>query len=156
MAFENRPWSITYTFKDREGNVGSATVYVDETLDWLGVEAKASAMAGFMGNLSDSPITQYTISRLVTDPVSPQPPEISDVERKGRFVFKLADTRTTSVSVPSIKNSLVIDGSNLIDTANVAVAAFAAAVIEDGADRVGVDINNIASATKRHIKNGQG
>lgn len=156
MAFENRPWSITYTFMDRDKNVGSATVYVDTTLDFAALETKASALALSMGALSDAPIVQYSITRLVVDPAAPVAPEGSDVERKGRFVFKLADTRQTSVSVPSLKNTLVIDGSNLIDQSNILVSTFVTAVVADGADRVGVDIDALISATKRHIKNAQG
>lgn len=156
MAFEKRPWSITYTFRDRDDNAGSATVFVDTTLDYVALETKAAALAASIGALSDAPITQYTISALYVDPAAPTPPETSDVERKGRFVFDLDDTRVTSVSVPSFKNTLVIDDSNLINVSDPLVATFVTAVIADGADRIGVDISALKSATKRHIKSSKG
>lgn len=156
MAFESRPWKLTFSTIDRDRNPGSVEMFVDTTLDFVAVETKASAMVALVGALMDAAITNYTITRAVVDDAAPQPPETSDSERKGVFRFELADGRFTSMSVPSFRNDKVIDGTNVINTADVAVAAFVAAVIADGGDRVGVDIDNLVSAKKTHRKNSKG
>lgn len=156
MAFESRPWKLTFSTIDRDRNPGSVEMFVDTTLDFVAVEAKASAMVALVGALMDAAITNYTITRAVVDDVAPQPPETSDVERKGVFRFQLADGRFTSMSVPSFRNDKVIDGTNVINTSDVAVAAFVAAVIADGGDRVGIDIDELVSAKKTHRKSSKG
>lgn len=156
MAFESRPWKLTFSTIDRDRNPGSVEMFVDTTLDFVAVETKASAMVALVGALMDAAITNYTITRAVVDDAAPLPPETSDVERKGVFRFELADGRFTSMSVPSFRNDKVIDGTNVINTADVAVAAFVAAVIADGGDRVGIDIDALVSAKKTHRKSSKG
>lgn len=150
MAFVSEAWDITVVFRDRDRNTSVTGAFYANNLPFVDVEAAASAFVAAIGALSDAPIVQYRITRAYRDDAAPQPPETSDVERKGYFFFRLADSRGTSISVPSIKNTLVVDNTNVINTSDPLVAAFVAAVQTSGTDAIGTDIVVLEKAEKRH------
>lgn len=150
MALEASNWGVSLTFADRDKNTSTMKVYFQSGLAFAALEGAAAGLVAAAGALSDSPIVGYTISREFEETADVQPPEISDVERKGYFAFRLADKRLTSMSVPSIKNTLVLDNTNVINTADALVAAFVAAVSAGGTDSSGQDVIRLETAEKRH------
>lgn len=156
MPFQAAAWSIDLTFVDRDRNTSTMTAYVDDATLFADAEVIANGLVAAVGALSDSPIVGYSVSRRYREDGTIDPPEISDVERKGYFAFRLADGRLTSFSVPSVKNTLVVDGSNIINRSDPLVVAFAAAIQTGGTDRVGVSIDTLEKAEKRHRGSAKG
>lgn len=152
VAFIESTWGVSATFKDRDGNVSSVQTYYPGGNIFADVEAAALVFANSAASLSDCVVTQYSASKVwLNDQAAVTiPPEIADVERKGFFSFQLSDTRQTSLSIPGIKNTLVIDGTNQINRADVAVAAFIAALEAGTTDSIGTDVVRVLKAEKRH------
>lgn len=150
MALVPQSWAIDLTFTDRDNNTSTMTAYVADATAFADVETIASGLVAAAGALSDAPITAYSVGRRYRDDAAPIAPEIADVERKGYFSFRLADGRLTSFSVPAIKNTLVVDGTNVLNRADALIVAFVAAIQTGGTDRVGVSIDTLQKAEKRH------
>lgn len=150
MALVFGAWSIDFRYRDADNNTSTFTIYANEAATFADVETFAGAMRAAVEPLTDAVLTGYSITRNVIEDAPAAAPETSDVERKGYFLARLGDTRSTSVSIPSIDNALVVNGTNVIDLSNVAVAAFVAAWEATGVDRVGVDLVRVEKAEKRH------
>lgn len=143
-------WEIVLSFRDLDQNPSTLTLY------FPGSESAANVQTAITGTLipavqgiSDAVITgyRYSFGANETDPavLGGAPPE-SDVERKASFVFRDEGLGTMKLEVPSVRASLVVDGSNIIDPANAAVAAFANAIIDTGIADLGnfVNFRNLA------------
>ncbi len=156
MAFEAQAWAVNLQFRDRDNNTARTSVYYDAGLPFVDIETAAAALVAAAGALSDAPIVSYAVMRSFEDTAAPQAPEIADVERKGVFQFQLADTRSTSMSIPSLKNTLVVDGTNVINRSDPLVVALVSAIEAAGTDSIGTDIIRLTKAEKRHIKSAKG
>lgn len=156
MAFVPKAWSVNVTVKDNDKNISTVTAYQGGGLPFGDVETFAAAFAADVAALSDGVVMGYTINRVIVQDAPADPGEVSDVERKGVFTFVLANTRKTRVSIPSYKNSLVIDGSNLLTQADAAVSAFLIRMEASGTDSIGTDIIRRDTGFKRHVKNLRG
>jgi hypothetical protein len=129
MALDISPFArCTVTFKDRDNNRSRTSFNLPhgetETVTW----DKAQAIAAAMALLLDSVLVHLAIVYEWVDPVASalQAPEGSDVERKGRFSFQAINGQHSRLELPSIKNTLVVDGSNTINVGDPLVAAFVA------------------------------
>lgn len=143
-------WTIVLSFRDRDKNAATLTAY------FPGSESAANVQTAITGTLipavsilSDAVITgyRYSFGARETDPaVLGGAPESSDVERKASFVFRDEGLGTMKLEIPSINNTYVVDGSNIIDPANAAVAAFINAILDTGLADVGnfVTFRNLA------------
>lgn len=164
MALTLSPvFDISVTLVDRDRNTSTMTLHAPGDLAIADVEADLVAtIIPAIVAVSDALVKQWTITRsAVDDLAASDAPEASDVERKGVFSFRAADGSTYTVGVPSFKNTMVIDRTNLINTADASVAAFIAAIITGGADTapstyLGADITILDHARKRHRGSARG
>lgn len=143
-------WTIVLSFRDRDKNPATLTLY------FPGSESAANVQTAITGTLipavsalSDAVLTgyRYSFGARETDPaVLGAAPEASDVERKASFVFRDSGLGTMKLELPSINNTFVVDGSNIIDPANASVAAFIDAIIDTGIADLGnfVTFRNLA------------
>lgn len=159
-------YNITITGVDRDKNRGSIQFYVDTGNTILEVvTAISTTIIPRVQAISDMLITGWTISSVAEESdLSAQAPESSDVERKGVFSFGCSDGTTMVLQVPSFLNTLVIDGTNTINTTAAAVTNFTEMVISDAVLALvrprnyrGVDANSVVKAPyKRHRRNSKG
>lgn len=137
MAIVNdATWRMNVGFKDRDNNASTMTFY------YPGSESAANVQGFLTGTLvpalqalSDAVVTgwSYSFSGTETDPLVLDAPETSDVERKASFVFRDSGNGFMKLEVPSVRNTLVVDGTQNLDPANAAVAAFIDAIVDTGA-----------------------
>jgi hypothetical protein len=150
MALVFGPWSIDFRYKDADENSSTFTMYMQEAAAFADVETFAGLVRAAVEPLTDAVLTGYSITRNVFEDAPADAPETSDVERKGYFLARLSDTRSTSISIPSIENSLVVNGTNVINRAAAQVVAFVDLWQASGVDRVGTDLIRVEKAEKRH------
>lgn len=156
--------TLTLTFQDRDYNKGQIGFYVDNSVIIADILAAVDTIiVSRITALSDAVCIGWSISRGAIDNTPALAPEASDVERKGVFTFRGANNRPMSLQVPSIKNTLVIDRTNQINTADAAVAAFIGMMVDGtilGTVRpvtvTGADVTLFNSATKRHRASSKG
>jgi hypothetical protein len=135
-------------------NVAPNTLLADAFTD-------ANVMAAKVAAISDATLKSISVSWGAVEFNPAQPVEAADVERKGVFTFRDTNGHTTITSVPSIKNTVVFDGTNVIDAANVDVAAFVLAMTgttlaSPPITLYGGDLVNLARARKNHRKSTKG
>jgi hypothetical protein len=130
--------SVAISLKDRDGNRGTVSLYYPSgnTIANIQAEVEGTIIPAIQG-LSDAVVVAWTISFFANDlefnPAT-DAPETSDVERKGVFVFTNGAFSTTKYEVPSVKNTLVIDGTNKLNMADPLVSAFVTAITTAGVD----------------------
>lgn len=155
---------LTLTFQDRDNNKGSVEFRVDATVDIADLYAAIPAtIVPAVAALSDAVLVGWTIAQRATETAPATAAEASDVERKGVFSFADADGRPVIVSVPSVLNTLVVDGTNVLNTAATAVADFID-LMTDGAvlgalqpiSTAGEDVTRFVKAVKTHRKSSKG
>jgi hypothetical protein len=136
MALTLEPtWGVTVRFQDRDRNLSSTGFYLPSALAFEDAQTAALAIATAMAALSDGIIVSVGLSASLYDAVAATAlaPETADVERKGVFQFVGANRGIrTKVEIPSIKNSLVVDGSNVLLVSDPAVTGFIATFLDTG------------------------
>ena len=159
MAFVRRPvWGLNFTVKDRDSNTSTLGFFVDSVNTVLEME---TAVADFylpdLQALTDGSIVSWGLTSVWEDAAAALAPETSDVERKGVFSFRAANRAAFTMSVPSIKNSLVIDRTNLINPVDTAVSKFISDMLSSGLlalvrprTYLGSDIASFEKAEKHH------
>lgn len=151
-------WAATFTFRDKDGNTSSAQSFADGALLYAAASTKFAADAGLMGALSDAELKQITITRTFNDPdllVNGAGPA-SDVERKGAFVFVDSQYKPVTISIPSLKYGVTLEGSNKINRLDPAVIAFIGEVTVSGRTYRNLDIIRVVDAEKRHRRSSDG
>jgi hypothetical protein len=159
-------YALTITGLDRDKNRGSIQFYVSTANTVLEViTAIENTIIPRVQAVSDMLITGWNISSAAElDDLSAQAVEASDVERKGVFSFGCADGSSMVLQVPSFLNTLVIDGTNTINTTAQAVIDFQEMIISDALLALvrprnyrGIDINSLVKAPyKRHRASNKG
>jgi len=158
MALTLSPvYDISVTFVDRDRNTSTMTLHAPGGLGIFDVETDlTTTIIPAIAACSDALVKSWTITRsAVDDLAASDAPEASDVERRGVFSFRAADGSSYTVGIPSFKNTMVIDRTNLINTGDAAVIAFVAAIVTGGEDTapttyLGADITILDHARKRH------
>jgi len=119
-------WVGSITFVDRDLNPSTVTLYAPAALTYAQAQTMLDEVRGAMETLSDAVPSAWSLSKGAKDLalVVGSAPETSDVERKGVFQWRAANGALLKLEVPSIKNTYVIDGSNVIDPADADVTAF--------------------------------
>lgn len=118
-------WQLGLTFQDRDKNTSQMQLLLPDAIVIAdAVAAIDGAFGALVGALSDAVLVGYSFSRGGYDYAAAIAPETSDVERKGSFSFRADNGQVLRVTVPSIKNTLVVDGTNKINESDAAVAAF--------------------------------
>lgn len=155
---------LTITFQDRDNNKGSVEFRVDAAVDIADLYAAIPAtFIPVVSALSDAVVVGWTISQRATETAPATAPEASDVERKGVFSFADADGRPVIASIPSVLNTLVVDGTNVLNASATAVADFID-LMTDGAvlgtlqpvSTAGVDVTRFIKGVKTHRKSSKG
>lgn len=127
-------YDVTVSLVDRDRNVSTITTHIPSAMDIADIQtAIASTLIPGILGISDALVKSWSITRsAVDDTAASDAPETSDVERKGVFSFRADDGSAYVINVPSIKNTVVIDRTNLINIGDTAVAAFIAAIVTGG------------------------
>lgn len=125
--------SMSLTLEDRDKNQSTITFHAPGAVVTADVETFAlGTLATNIGALSNAGIRRISITHTYENDSFVQPPEESDVERKGVFVW-VSDDRTTSKNeIPSLKNTLVLDGTDFINTTDSNVVTFMNMMIDSG------------------------
>lgn len=166
MAFvQELATAVTYQFVDLDGNKASLTLYAPDVVIGENIKTWAEG-TGYTTvlALTNASILGYAISIQVKQNAPQAAVEASDVERKGVFSFPVAGGGSSSFSVPSIKNELVINGTQFLDEANAAVSSFTAMMEDTGLfDTVGLGnfrgdalLAHTAKPKKTHRNSGKG
>ena len=124
MAMISDPtMSLTLTMMDRDRNTSNVGLYINNGGVLALIEtAITDVIIPAVEALSDAVCIGWTITTGARDHAPALPPEGSDVERKGVFSFRAANGASMHMSIPSFKNTLVIDETNIVDkTAGVVV-----------------------------------
>lgn len=125
--------SVTYQFRDLDGNPGSLTLYapnavIQADLDlWAQGDGYTTVLA-----LTNASIVGYSTSSSFLQDAPQAAAEASDVERKGKFPMRVQGGGVSTFSVPSIKNELVVNGSNILNPAAPEVIAMLAMLADTG------------------------
>jgi hypothetical protein len=153
---------VEVAFIDRDNNKGSTAFYLPATTLLADAITAAGQYATLVAAISDATYEGYSISTGAHESAQAQPPETADVERKGVFTFTDSAGFSSIMSVPSIKNTVVIDGTNKIDDADTNVTAFVAGVVTGAglAARAisyhGVSFASVRRSKKSHRKSSKG
>lgn len=166
MAFTRNPtYQLTISFVDRDGNKGSTEFFVDTVNTILEViTAIETNLIPAVQALSDAVVTGWSLTSSASDREPATPAETSDIERKGVFSFLADNGATYTLQIPSIKNSLVVDGSNIIDRSQAAVTTFINMVLSTSIlalarprTYLGSDIKSLQNTpNKKHRRNTRG
>jgi hypothetical protein len=152
MALVNTPTAkLDFTYVDGTGSKGHTLVHVPYATLAAAAITAADAIAAAMVALSDAVIIGYslTYTKFETEPDAPD--AASRVEEKGFFSWRTANARSTTFTIPAIKDSLLtpsgkIDQSDALVAALIAVVSGASTIFA-GAD--GSDITGILRAYQR-------
>lgn len=119
-------WVASITFVDRDKNKSTMRFRLPEALDRDAAQASLVAIATSAAALSDAAVSDITLTASwFNDAYNPATvAESSDVERKGVFQFSTANRNISTFELPSILNTLVIDGTETINTTAAAVSTF--------------------------------
>lgn len=123
---------IIYTIKDNKGKLATCTVKVPTGLLLLDYIEFAQEMGTLVNNIVIGQIVNVGVA--VTVDLLPgwaQTPGVtSDVEEKASWQYMALGNWRTGVKVPTLSELLVVDGSDNLDLADAAVAAFNDAMID--------------------------
>lgn len=159
-------YNVTVGMIDRDKNKSNITFHVPKgatTVDALANDIEGGLIPALQG-ISDALVESYTISLTAAEHGLVSPPlESSDVERKGVFSFRADNGSTYVCSVPSIKNTLVVDETNIINRADPLVSAFISAITDPGvlqlgkpSTYLGADLVTCEKARKTHRGSSRG
>lgn len=159
--------TLTVRFIDRDQNTSTVGFRFSALGDITAfIAAIPTVLIAALANVSDALIQGWSLAQSATDPDVPGvsvPPETSDVERKGVWSMKTDNGFPVVLEVPSIRNTLVIDGSQLINRSAAAVIAFEnilnGTVLLDTSNLVSnrdEDVNQVVKAVKVHRKSSKG
>lgn len=127
MAFVmDGDWVATITFTDRDTNKATMQFRLPSTLERDDALTSLTAIANAAAALSDAAVSDISLTQSwYNDAYNPATvAEASDVERKGVFQFRTASRNISTFQVPSILNTLVIDGTDTINSTAAAVSTF--------------------------------
>lgn len=164
MATVNIPTvlTLTATFVDSEQNTRTASTNrpASTTTTFADILSEAQAFANVLDPLSLCKITSMNASfgGPVEDPGTEANPALSDVERKGSFVFLAANGSVSKLEIPGITSDVVQRKTNVIDDTNADVLALIAYMTgaSPSVTSYGVALTELKSAKKIHRKSSKG
>jgi hypothetical protein len=109
----------------------------------------ADAIVAAMAALSDAVCLGYSLSytKFETEPATPD--AASRVEEKGFFSWRTANARSTTFTIPAIKDSLLTP-SGKIDPADALIIALDAVVVGAGSVFAGADGSDITGLLRAY------
>lgn len=124
---------ISVTFEDRDLNTSTVQFFVPAAAVTADVETFAiGTLVTNLAALSDAFIRRVNVSHTFENDTYVLPVEACDVERKGVFVWQATDRTTSKNEIPSVKNTLILDKTQNINTTDAAVVAFQDMMIDTG------------------------
>jgi hypothetical protein len=132
------PNTVTLTIRDRSGDIGKASFFVQPAFSL----AQFNEMAELLANATDAVVggvIEGANMRLPADITAITGNTVgatSDVGDVGQLQFRTVENRPVRVNIPGISESLVAANSDDLDTAAPAMAALLAA-FEDGLTVIG-------------------
>jgi hypothetical protein len=156
--------SLTLSLMDRDKNVSTLGFYIVNGGLLAVIEtAIADVLIPAVQAVTDAVVIAWSLTTGARDYAPTLPPEGSDVERKGVFSFRAANGASYVVSVPSFKNTLVIDETNVINKLDGVVSDFIGVVLDGTVlgiahpvTYLGSDIVSLTKAVKKHRGSGVG
>lgn len=131
-----RPIEIRYTVQDGDGKQSQMTLNVASDTPLAEMQAIVDTVAQLLipvlgGSLVDA---QYTVKADLTASTwyvdaANTANVLSDIEEGAVFVFESIDGYRTSIRMPTFDESLIVQGSDNVNTADTDVAAFIAVML---------------------------
>lgn len=126
-----KPYQVKYTIRDRKNKISTMTVYLqlfnvvnDVENDVNDVENAIVLIGQYIDAMINGAIVNVSYTRNVPiTGIKTTATSTADVEEKGVFVFSNS-IQNQRITIPTFKDSLVIDGSDRIDTTNTDVSTF--------------------------------
>jgi hypothetical protein len=156
--------TLTLSLLDRDRNVGTLSFNINNGGLLAVIEtAITGTIIPAVQAITDAVVIAYSLTVGAHDHSAAAAVEASDVERKGVFSFRAANGSSYVVAVPSFKNTMVIDRSNLVDLADAAVITFVN-MVTDGSilgiaapkTYLGSDVIGLVKAVKTHRGSSRG
>lgn len=135
---------LTYDLLDETGYKGKTALHFPAATLIADVHTAAAALGDLMALITDCSILGYTVTYSARDTAPGEPIDGARVENKGVFVLNLANTLTSRLEVPGIKEA-VLTPSGSIDVEADAVSDFLTAIITSPAIFRGIDASDIVS-----------
>lgn len=157
--------SMAVTFEDRDTDQATVDFYVPAAAVTADVGTFATGtLITTLTALSNASIRRVTLTRTYENDAFVTPVEASDVQRKGVFSWVASDRTRSRNEIPSIKNELVLDGTEFLNSGDAAVQALINMVVDTGLIDVyglgnyrGVKLVQMAGAPyKRHRASAKG
>jgi len=165
MALVRKPtYNITINLEDRDKNTSTLTFYVNITNTIVEIiTAVENVIIPRLIDLTNAIVRGWTISTSAEEDDNVLAPEPSDVQRKGVFSFSAANGASYVIAVPSIRNDLVVDRTNVLDTSNPLVSSFVDMIVSEAVlalvrprTYLGSDIRRLEKAVKHHRRSNKG
>lgn len=166
------PMKMIYTIRDRKNKTSTMCVYlkfdypdIPAQLDLSNAITIAQHVAGLIDAMISGAIVNINLNQSVSLPVGIKTMATStaDVEEKAIFKFSGAFAEST-ITIPTFKDSLIIDGSDAVDQTDADVVAFIFDMIDgslspldnyDISDSRDNPISRIDDAYERFSKSGK-
>lgn len=133
--------TISFTFRDQKGKSSTTDIKVPVGFTIPEYIDAAQRLATVLVNNTLALLTQVEVCLgLNVTPPATVPLANSDVQEKAQFVFNAANNLNYVMQIPTLDESVLVAGSDLIDQTNVGVAAMIT-LMEDG-DGTIVPVNN--------------
>lgn len=157
-------YRVSVSLRDRDNNLSSVGFNYPSANTIGNVEAELTGtVIPAIQALSDAVVVGWSINYGAGDNVAPLAPETSDVERKGVFTFRADNGQIVKFEIPSIRNTLVVDGTNVLNPADAGVIAFISAMTAAGVDGLqavsnvgGLLLAQASPAKKMHRRSSKG
>ena len=152
MALVNTPTAkLTFTWQDGTGSRASTIVHVPYATLAAAAITAADAIVAAMAALSDAVCLGYNLvyTKFETTPADADP--ASRVEEKGFFSWRTANARSTTFTIPAIKDSL-LKPYGKIDQRYILVVALVTAVTAGGTIFAGADGSDITDLLRAYQK----
>lgn len=125
--------TINITLQDRNNNKSTLTFYTPTAVVTEDVTTFITGtLIPNINAISNATVVGWSVSQGAYDDVGDNIDLASDVERKMSVSFATEDRSTMSLEVPSLKQSLVVKDTNVVNSADAGVTAFLNMIVDDG------------------------
>jgi hypothetical protein len=150
MAFQARPYEITYTIVDGNNDVSTHTIKLVRTYLISDVEVFATLYLNAITPLIQGSVRAFSISLpSLEDAALPTTQAFldSEVQKKGMFIFNMSDGTKGRIELPSLNPAILETNRETIALNNADVLSFAGLVTDQG-----LDVNVQDSAGRQFIQ----
>lgn len=122
---------IIFTIRDNKGKTSTTEVKIPTGIDIDNMIEFAQDLAGLLDAITNGQIISVGIGisvDLSALGLTAAAGSTADVEEKGQFQFQTVGGYYTTVNVPAISDTDVVDGSDVLDQTDADIAAFIAAM----------------------------